>query len=43
MIDVELWKEWITFVVHKYGTSRKISEEIEKALREYLDKYSVSF
>jgi hypothetical protein len=36
-IDETLWKEWLIFVTQKYGTSRKVSEELEKAIREYMD------
>ena len=37
-IDEELWKEWIKFVVDKTGSARKLSEEIENALRECMKK-----
>ena len=37
-IDEELWKEWIKFVIDKTGSARKLSEEIENALREYMKK-----
>lgn len=39
MVDDELWKEWIVFVVNKTGSARKLSEEIEKALNEYMVKH----
>jgi metal-responsive CopG/Arc/MetJ family transcriptional regulator len=35
-IDEELWKEWTKFVIDKTGSARKLSEEIENALREYM-------
>lgn len=35
-IDEELWKEWIKFVVEKTGSARKLSEEVENALRQYM-------
>lgn len=35
-IDIELWKEWTKFVIDKTGSARKLSEEIENALREYM-------
>ncbi|MBA7629460.1 hypothetical protein ES703_36959 [subsurface metagenome] len=38
LIDEDLWKEFVTFVVKKHGTSKKTSEEIENAMREYLKK-----
>jgi metal-responsive CopG/Arc/MetJ family transcriptional regulator len=37
-IDSELWKEWTLFVVRKTGSTRKLSEELEKALREYMER-----
>lgn len=36
VIDSELWKEWTLFVVKKTGSTRKLSEELEKALKEYM-------
>lgn len=36
-IDEELWKEWIKFVVDKTGSARKLSEELEKVIREYME------
>lgn len=36
LIDVELWKEWTKFVIDKTGSARKLSEEIEKALKQYM-------
>ncbi|MEM2982730.1 MAG: hypothetical protein QXH17_06155 [Candidatus Bathyarchaeia archaeon] len=39
MVDDELWKEWTLFVVNKTGSARKLSEEMEKALREYMAKH----
>jgi len=39
MVDNELWKEWTLFVVSKTGSARKLSEELEKALREYMDRH----
>ncbi len=35
-IDENLWKEWQIFVIGKTGKGRKGSEEIETALREYM-------
>ena len=35
-VDPRLWTEWIQFVVAKTGSARKLSEEIEKALRYYM-------
>lgn len=38
-VDEELWKQWTMFVINKTGSARKLSEELEKALREYMGKY----
>lgn len=38
LVDENLWKEFVTFVLKKHGTSKKTSEEIENAMREYLKK-----
>jgi len=35
-IDEELWKEWTKFVIDKTGSARKLSDEIENALRQYM-------
>jgi len=39
MVDENLWKEWTLFVVEKTGSARKLSEELEKALREYMKSH----
>jgi metal-responsive CopG/Arc/MetJ family transcriptional regulator len=38
-IDAALWKEWLLFVVEKYGTSRKVSVALADAIREYMEKH----
>jgi hypothetical protein len=38
-IDKQIWTEWIKFVVNETGSTRKISEELEKALQEYMNKH----
>jgi hypothetical protein len=38
-VDKQVWKEWIQFVVAKTGSARKVSEELEKALQEYMKKH----
>ncbi|MEM2648902.1 MAG: hypothetical protein QXS10_07535 [Candidatus Bathyarchaeia archaeon] len=38
-IDPELWKEWTLFVVKRTGSARKLSEELEKAIKEYMEKH----
>ena len=35
-VDRKLWTEWIQFVVAKTGSARKLSDEIEKALKYYM-------
>jgi hypothetical protein len=35
-IDEDFWKEWTKFVIDETGSARKISEEVEKALRLYM-------
>jgi len=35
-VDEELWKQWTMFVINKTGSARKLSEEIENALRDYM-------
>jgi hypothetical protein len=37
-IDKETWSDWIKFVVNKTGSARKISDELDLALREYMKK-----
>jgi len=37
-IEAELWKQWTRFVIDKTGSARKLSEEIENALRNYMAK-----
>jgi len=38
-VDENLWREWISFVANKTGSARKISEELEKAMREYMERH----
>lgn len=38
VVDTKLWKKFLSFVVQKHGTARKISIEVEEAIREYLAK-----
>jgi len=37
-VDEELWKQWTMFVINKTGSARKLSEELENALKEYMKK-----
>jgi len=39
VIDRDLWKEWTIFVIEKTGSARKLSEELEKAIKEYMQKH----
>jgi len=41
VVDSELWKEWTIFVIKKTGSTRKISEELEKALKEYMQRHKI--
>jgi len=38
-IDKDTWSDWIKFVVNKTGSARKVSEELEQALLEYMKKH----
>jgi hypothetical protein len=38
-IDKDTWIDWIKFVVNKTGSARKVSEELEKAIQEYMKKH----
>jgi hypothetical protein len=38
-INPNLWKEWTKFVIDKTGSARKLSEEAEHALTEYMDSH----
>jgi len=37
-VDDALWRQWISFVVEETGSTRKISEWTENAIREYMKK-----
>lgn len=39
-VEETLWKEWTLFVIRKTGSSRKLSEELENALKAYMEKGS---
>jgi hypothetical protein len=36
VIEKDLWTEWIQFVVTRTGSARRLSDEVEKALRYYM-------
>ena len=38
LVDESLWIDFVIYVTRKHGTSKKTSEEIENAMREYLKK-----
>lgn len=38
-VDPNLWIEWSHFVLDRTGSNRKASEELQKAMREYMTKY----
>lgn len=40
VVEKKLWKDFLSFVVKKHGTTRKTSVEIESAIREYLNHHS---
>jgi hypothetical protein len=39
-IDSDVWKRWLTFVIQKTGSSRKISSETVRAIEEYMRTHS---
>jgi hypothetical protein len=38
-VDDNLWREWTKFVVDKTGSARKVSEELENAIKDYMKKH----
>lgn len=40
-IDKQTWNQWNHFVLDKTGSTRKVSEELEKALKEYMEKHPI--
>jgi len=38
-MDEGLWREWTVFVLNKTGSARKLSEELEKAMREHMMRH----
>jgi len=40
VVEKKLWKDFLSFVVKKHGTTRKTSVEIESAIHEYLNHHS---
>lgn len=39
IVDQEIWKKWILFVVNKRGSARKLSHELEAAMKEYMKNH----
>jgi hypothetical protein len=39
IVDQELWKKWILFVVDRRGSARKLSQELEAAMNEYMKNH----
>jgi hypothetical protein len=39
MVNQELWKKWILFVVNRRGSARKLSQELEGAMKEYMKNH----
>ena len=40
-IDPEIWNKWLHFVLDKTGSTRKVSDEFEKALKFYMENKKV--
>jgi len=38
-VDDKLWRLWSKFVIDEEGSSRKTSEMLEKAMKEYMEKH----
>jgi len=39
IVDDQLWKRFLSYVVKKYATAKKASIEVEAAIKEYLDHH----
>ena len=39
LVEQELWNKFVTFVIEKHGTAKRTSEEIERAMIEYLQAH----
>lgn len=39
LVDDDMWKRFLSYVVKKHGTAKKASVEVENAVREYLNRY----
>ena len=38
-VDQDVWMKWNHFVIDKTGSSRRVSQELEEALLEYIEKH----
>ena len=38
-VNPRIWQEWVKFVIDKTGSSRKVSEELENAIKEYMKRH----
>jgi hypothetical protein len=38
-IEEDTWKQWLLFVIQKHGSSRRVSEETARAVKEYMKKH----
>jgi hypothetical protein len=39
LIEDDLWKRLLSYVVKKHGTAKKASVEVENAVKEYLNRH----
>lgn len=39
VVDDDLWKRFLSYIVKKHGTAKKASVEVENAVREYLNRH----
>jgi len=39
IVDDQLWKRFLSYVVKKHGVAKKVSVEVEVAIKEYLDRH----
>lgn len=39
VVDDKLWIEWTKFVLDQTGSARKVSEVLEKAIKEYMERH----
>ncbi|MEM0118730.1 MAG: hypothetical protein QXV32_09830 [Conexivisphaerales archaeon] len=40
-LDKDVWTEFLVYCLRKYGSTRKASEELQKALQDYMKKNPV--